>query len=121
MSGMGVERSVWSVTYASEKSWVSRAVSSTTHAIRTIPAAAYFAASAAGAKEGVAQGGAHRDARQRAPGPLTQASAAQPPGRPGREDARNLGGGILRSRRGGPPHHHEVYWVVEKRDGHFAS
>src|SRR5438132_5531487 len=49
----------------------------------------YFAASAGGAKEGVAQPGAHQQMRDAAaPGPLTQASAAKPPARPGREDTR---------------------------------
>src|SRR5437870_2145973 len=51
-----------------------------------------FATSAAGAKERVARLGAHRQMRDdAAPGPLTQASAAQPPGRPGREGARRGG------------------------------
>src|SRR6266568_4768640 len=55
-----------------------------------------FAASTAGAKERVAQLGAHRQMRDdAAPGPLTQASAPKAPGRLGREDARNFGGGAL--------------------------
>src|SRR5712692_9641626 len=57
--------------------------------------AARFAASATGAKERVARGGAHRDARRRVTGPLTQASAAKPPGRLGREDAKNFGAATL--------------------------
>src|SRR5256885_12696170 len=72
--------------------------------------AARFAASASGAKEGVARLGAHLSMRNdAAPGPLTQASAArsgvpmksqiswggEPPGRLGREDARDFGGGTL--------------------------
>ena len=49
------------------------------------------AASTGGAKERVAQGGAHPLMRDSAaPGPLTQASAPQAPGRLGREDARTL-------------------------------
>src|SRR5258708_36154194 len=55
-----------------------------------------FAASAAGAQERVAQGGAHPLMRDSAaPGPLTQASAPQAPGRLGPEDARTPGGGAL--------------------------
>ena len=55
-----------------------------------------FAASTAGAKERVARLGAHLLMRDdAAPGPLTQASAPQAPGRPGREDARNFGGATL--------------------------
>src|SRR5438477_131828 len=54
--------------------------------------AAICAASAVGAKEGVAGLGAHRQMRDNAaPGPLTQASAAKPPGRLGRADARKFG------------------------------
>src|SRR5712692_7645415 len=50
-----------------------------------------FAASAAGAKERVARGGAHRQMRDDiAPGPSTQASGPKAPGRLGREDARNF-------------------------------
>src|SRR5712691_5946113 len=64
--------------------------------VTTPRSAAYFAASAAGAKEGVAQGGAQLNLRDdAAPGPLTQASAPQAPGRLGREDARSLGDGTL--------------------------
>src|SRR5260370_9202223 len=68
---------------------------------------AYFAASAAGARDGVAQGGAQPKLRNDAArGPQTQASAPPgvpaksqiswgglAPGRLGREDARSLGGG----------------------------
>src|SRR5260370_12490244 len=57
---------------------------------------ARFAASAAGAKERVALGGAHpfmRDDHE--PGPSTQASAPWAPGRPGRPDANSFGGGAL--------------------------
>src|SRR6266481_6583534 len=50
-----------------------------------------FAASTAGAKERVARGGAHLQMRDdEAPGPSTQASAPQAPGRLGREDATEL-------------------------------
>src|SRR6266568_5565965 len=71
-----------------------------------------FAASTAGAKERVAQLGAHRQMRDdAAPGPLTQASAPlsgspqnrkiprgeTAPGRLGREDARNFRGRTPRS------------------------
>src|SRR6266699_1273120 len=80
--------------------------------VRTRRSAAYFAASAAGAKERVALGGAHRQMRDdAAPGPLTQASAPlsgspqnrkiprgeTAPGRLGREDARNFRGRTPRS------------------------
>src|SRR5216683_1845743 len=67
--------------------------------------AAGFAASATGAKEVVAQLGAHTagvPARSAggsaAPGPLTLASAPQAPGRLGREDARASGGEPLQPR-----------------------
>src|SRR5712692_8678930 len=60
--------------------------------VRRPRSAAKFAASAAGAKERVAPLGAHLSMRDdAAPGPLTQASAPQAPGRLGREDARNFG------------------------------
>src|SRR5438094_6320810 len=59
---------------------------------------AYFAASTAGAKEGVARRGAHScgvpaswsRGQRGVPGPLTPASAPQAPARLGREDARSL-------------------------------
>src|SRR2546425_8349483 len=63
-----------------------------------------FARSTAGAKERVARRGAHtyRGPRvvdsgggEEAPGPLTQASAPEAPGRLAREDARSIGGGTL--------------------------
>src|SRR3989440_7684709 len=55
-----------------------------------------FARSTAGAKERVARRGAHRQMRdEEAPGPLTQASAPEAPGRLAREDARSIGGGTL--------------------------
>src|SRR6266581_820169 len=75
---------------------------------------AYFAASAAGAKETTStRGSAHQlgsprrgcaGAAERAQ-ESTQASAPQAPGRLGREDARALGVGILRSRRQVSGHH----------------
>src|SRR5712692_1603355 len=87
--------------------------------VPTPRSAAKFAASAAGAKERVVQGGTHTSgvpARSAggcaAPGPSTQASAPlsgsprnreilwgeTAPGRLGREDARNFGGGTPKKR-----------------------
>ena len=77
--------------------------------VSTSRSAAYFAASAAGAKERVAPLGAHHQIRDDAvPGPLTHASAhigvpakskiswgGLAPGRLGREDARSFGGETL--------------------------
>src|ERR1700730_3915000 len=62
-----------------------------------------FVVSAVGAKARVARLGAHplgsprrgRGGSAAAPGPLTRASAPKAPGRLGREDARNSGGGTL--------------------------
>src|SRR6266571_8955075 len=70
--------------------------------VPTPRSAARFAASAAGAKDRVARQGAHLSMRDDAgPGPWTLASAPQAPGRLGREDARNFGGGTLRLRKEG--------------------
>jgi len=64
--------------------------------VTALRSAAYFAASAAGAKDGVAQGGAQPKLRDDdAPGPQTSASAPKAPGRLGSEDARSFSDGTL--------------------------